>query len=346
MTIRVLVVDDSAFTRKVVREILSRAGMEVVGIARDGLEALEKIGELKPDVVTLDLVMPNLDGLGVLAALPAVHPPRVVVVSIAGEDSALGIAALLAGAVEVVQKPTALAVERLYELAGELTLAVTTAAAARPPRPVEALPIASLPIAAPPIAALVEHAAHSVLVLGASTGGPQALTRIIKALPGRFPLPAALVLHLPPGYTQPFAARLDHDSDVEVLEAEEGMEMQPGRVLVARAGMHLKFQRTDGVVRALLDPNPPDTPHRPAVDVLFESAAQVYGGRVLAAVLTGMGNDGTRGARAIHAAGGLILTEAEHSCVVYGMPRCVDEAGLSGGSFGIDAMAGEILRRL
>ncbi len=337
MTTRVLVVDDSAFARKVVREVLTAAGFDVVGIARDGLEALEKIGELKPDVVTLDLVMPNLDGLGVLAALRAGTPPRVVVVSMAGEESALGIAALHAGAVVVVRKPTALALDRLYDLSAELISAVTTAAAARTPRPVDGVaPAGPAPAAAK----------HAVLVLGASTGGPQALTRIIKALPGNFPLPVALVLHLPAGYTQPFAERMDRDSDVEVLEAEEGLELLPGRVLVARAGMHLRLQRVGREVRAALDLHPADTPHRPSVDVLFESAAQVYGGRVLAAVLTGMGNDGTRGARAIHAAGGTVLTEAEHSCVVYGMPRCVVEAGVSAGSYGLDLMATELLRRL
>src|SRR5471032_798963 len=139
--IRVLVVDDSAFARKVVREVLTSGGMEVVGIARDGLEALEKIADLKPDVMTLDLVMPNLDGLGVLAALPAAGP-RVVVVSMAGEDSALGIAALHAGAIELVQKPTALAVDRLYDLSSELIAAVTAAAGARLPsaEPLEPVP--------------------------------------------------------------------------------------------------------------------------------------------------------------------------------------------------------------
>lgn len=344
MTTRVLVVDDSAFARKVVREVLTRAGFEVVGIARDGLEALEKIGEFKPDVITLDLVMPNLDGLGVLAALSAVNPPRVVVVSMAGEDSALGIAALHAGAMVVVRKPTSLALDRLYELAGELTAAVTAAAIARTPRLLESGAAGALTTVG--ATALGRAAKHEVLVLGASTGGPQALTRIIRALPGHFPLPVALVLHLPVGYTQPFAERLDRDSDVEVLEAADGLEMEPGRVLVARAGVHLRLQRFGDKVRAVLDPNPADTPHRPAVDVLFESAAEVYGARVLAAVLTGMGNDGTRGACAIHAAGGTVLTEAEHSCVVYGMPRCVEEAGVSAGSFGIEALAGEFFRRL
>lgn len=337
MTTRVVVVDDSAFARKVVREVLTRGGFEVVGLARDGLEALEKIAELKPDVVTLDLVMPNLDGLGVLAALPAEGGPRVVVVSMAGEDSALGVAALHAGAVVVVRKPTALAVDRLYDLAHELTAAVTAAATARTPR-------APGPVA--PAALLSKTVTRSVLLLGASTGGPQALTRVIKSLPAHFPLPVALVLHLPPGYTQPFAERLDRDSELEVLEAADGMQMLPGRVLVARAGMHLRLQRVAGAVTALLDLQPAETPHRPSVDVLFESAAEIYGSRVLAAVLTGMGNDGTRGARAIHAAGGVVLTEAENSCVVYGMPRCVDEAGVSSGSFAIEAMPGELLRRL
>ena len=337
--IRVLVVDDSAFARKVMREVLTRAGMTVVGIAHDGIEALEKILELKPDVVTLDLVMPNLDGLGVLAALPSVDPPRVVVVSMAGEDSAMGIAALQAGAVGIVQKPTALALERLYELSSDLVAAVTIAAAAKVPR------LAPSPASAE-LATPRAPGQRSILVIGASTGGPQALTRLIKALPANLPVPVALVLHLPPGYTEPFAERLDHDSAVEVLEASSGLELQPGRVVVARGGIHLKLRRADGVVRCVLDPGPMDSPHRPSVDVLFESATQVYGSGVLAVVLTGMGDDGTRGARIIKAAGGQILTEAERSCVVYGMPRCVDEAGLSAASVDLGGMAAEILRRL
>src|SRR5471032_2168019 len=154
--IRVLVVDDSAFARKVVREVLTSGGMEVVGIARDGLEALEKIAELKPDVVTLDLVMPNLDGLGVLAALP--DGPRVVVVSMAGEDSALGIAALHAGAIELVHKPTALATDRLYDLSSELIEAVTAAAGARIPLPAQAQPLLDQLVVA----------SKSIVVIGAS----------------------------------------------------------------------------------------------------------------------------------------------------------------------------------
>ena len=340
MAIRVLVVDDSAFARKVVREVLTRAGMEVVGIARDGLEALEKIAELKPDVVTLDLVMPNLDGLGVLAALPPQNMPRVVVVSMAGDDSALGIAALHAGAVELVRKPTAMAVERLYEISAELVAAVTTAALARPPvsAPSSAAPAGPAPRTSP--------LRKSLLVIGASTGGPQALTRLIKALPVSFPLPVALVLHLPVGYTQAFAERLDNESALEVLEAAPGLEVKAGRVVVARAGIHLKIVGEGGSLRALLDPLPMPSAHRPSVNALFESAALACGAGVLGVVLTGMGDDGTAGARAIHAAGGELLTESERSCVVYGMPRCVDEAGVSARSVDLEGMAAEILRHL
>jgi two-component system chemotaxis response regulator CheB len=337
--IRVLVVDDSAFARKVLRESLSEAGMDVVGVARDGLEALEKIAELKPDVITLDLAMPGLDGLGVLAALPATDRPRVVVVSASGGTSELGISALQAGAIEVVQKPTALALDRLYDIAPDLVRAVTLAAQARSPQlPAHA---ARKNKAARPRATI-----RSVVVIGASTGGPQALTRLIKALPASFPLPVALVLHLPVGYTRPFAERLDQDSDLEVREASTGLELKPGRVVVARAGMHLKLQRLGESVIALLDSIPQDAPNRPAADVLFRSAAEVYGAGVLGVVLTGMGDDGTEGARAIREAGGELITESERTCVVYGMPRCVDEAGLSAASVDIGDMATEILRRI
>ena len=337
--IRVLVVDDSAFARKVMREVLTKAGMDVVGIARDGLEALEKIAELKPDVITLDLVMPNLDGLGVLAALTGPDAPRVVVVSMAGEESALGVAALQAGAVEVVQKPTALAIDRLYELGSELAAAVTVAARARVHRP-SASPVA------PVSAELALKATRQMLVIGASTGGPQALTRLIQALPAGFPLPVALVLHLPAGYTRPFAERVNEDAQLEVVEASTGLEIKAGRVVVAQAGLHLRLLRSKNGVHVLLDPRPADVPHRPSVNVLFESAATVYGAGVLGVVLTGMGDDGLIGARAIQAAGGILLTESERSCVVYGMPRSIDENGLSTASVGIDRMAEEILKRM
>jgi two-component system chemotaxis response regulator CheB len=338
--IRVLVVDDSAFARKVVREVLSAdSDIEVVGIARDGLDALEKIGELDPDVVTLDLLMPNLDGIGLLHSLAGKARPRVVVVSTSDEQSALALEALQAGAVELVHKPTALATDRLYELSTELVQKVKIAARATPRRTTDPPP--TLPGSARPSGATV-----GILVIGASTGGPQALTRLLAELPGDFPVPVAMVLHMPPGYTAALAERLDQGCALDVVEAREGQALRPGLVVLGRAGMHMKIGGEPNAARVRPDLGPVITPHRPAVDVLFGTAATVFGARVLGVVLTGMGEDGLEGARQIHAAGGRLLTEAESSCVVYGMPRAVSEAGLSAGSFPLEGMAMAIQRAL
>jgi two-component system, chemotaxis family, protein-glutamate methylesterase/glutaminase len=338
--IRVLVVDDSAFARKVVREVLSSdPRIEVVGIARDGLDALEKIGALDPDVVTLDLLMPNLDGIGVLRALEGKARPRVIVVSTSDEQSRLALEALEAGAIDLVHKPTALATDRLYELSSELVKKVTIAAGAvsRPLRNVQSSALSAPGRTVPTV---------GVLVVGASTGGPQALTRLLAELPGDLPVPVAMVLHMPPGYTAALAQRLDAACALEVVEAREGLVLRAGQVVLGRAGMHIKIAGEPGAARVQLDMAPMDTPHRPAVDVLFASAATVFGARVLGVVLTGMGEDGLEGARQIHAAGGRLLTEAESSCVVYGMPRAVSDAGLSAGSFPLESMAMAIQRAL
>jgi len=320
--IRVLVVDDSAFARKVVRESLQTSPLiEVVGLARDGIDALEKIAQLEPDVITLDLVMPNLDGLGVLASLTREQRSRVVVVSMADGDSDVGVAALGYGVFDLVHKPTALAVASLHEIAEELVSKVLLAAA-QPPAAAREVEVEI------PTATLV-RSTERVVLIGTSTGGPQALTRILKAIPADFPAPIAIVLHIPPGFTAPFAERLNAECAIEVLEAEEGLPLRPGRAVLARAGLHLRLQLTGDVLTAHLDALPIDSVHRPSVDVLFESAASCLGQRALGVVLTGMGNDGLQGARAITRAGGQVLTETEASCVVYGMPRVVKEAGLS-----------------
>ncbi|NVJ28555.1 chemotaxis-specific protein-glutamate methyltransferase CheB [Myxococcus sp. AM011] len=342
--IRVLVVDDSAFARKVLRQVLSNAqGIEVVDTARDGLDALEKVSELKPDVLTLDLVMPGLDGLGVLRALDTLpDAPRVVVVSSAGEESELAVSALQAGAVDLVHKPSALATDRLYELGAELVEKVRTAARVshRPARP----PSSSSPPAASALA--VTGPARNLVVVGTSTGGPQALTRLLSMVPADFPAPMALALHIPPGYTEAVARRLDALCPLEVREAEDGLELRPGRVVLARAGQHLKIERHGALTLGRVDRHPVQMPHHPSVDVLFESAARTWGKDTVGLVLTGMGDDGREGSRAIRAAGGTILTESESSCVVYGMPRAVDEAGLATASAPLDGMMALLLAQL
>jgi two-component system chemotaxis response regulator CheB len=337
MTLRVLVVDDSAFARKVMREVLSRdPEIEVVGIARDGLDALEKIHELKPDVITLDLVMPNLNGLGVLNALRGRNFPRAVIVSMSDAESDLAVAALQAGAVELVHKPTALATDMLYDLADELLNKVKAAGAAKvtlgAPHPPRISSVRPLTKAVAPL---------RVVVIGASTGGPQALTRLLGELPSDFPLPIAIVLHMPIGYTAALADRLNSVCALAVSEAREDVELTAGMVVIARAGMHLVIASgaRDGGPRTKLEFPPMNKPHRPSVDVLFASAASACGAGVLGVVLTGMGEDGLIGARAIKEAGGTLLHEAEESCVVYGMPRAIAEAGLSSGAVTLEAMA-------
>lgn len=334
--IRALVVDDSAFARKVLREVLSTSSrIEVVGAARDGLEALEKIAELSPDVVTLDLVMPNLDGLSVLRELPAQGGPRVVVVSVSDAESELVVEALALGAFDFVRKPTSLATDRLYELGGELVGKVLEAAGAGAPRPRRA----DVPVLAP-----ADAHGTSIVVIGTSTGGPQALTRVIPALPAEMP-PVVIALHIPAEYTGAMAARLDRASRLRVVEAEDGLRLSPGTAVLARGGIDLEVELEAGALVARVVRLPQRTYH-PSVDALFESAARACGDRVLAAVLTGMGQDGLAGARAIRAAGGRVIAESARSPIVDGMPRSVREAGLADAEVDLESMAAELVRQL
>ncbi|HEY1191596.1 MAG TPA: chemotaxis response regulator protein-glutamate methylesterase [Gemmata sp.] len=341
--VRVLIVDDSAYVRKAVRQMLTRSPfLEVVGSARDGEEALDQVALLDPDVVTLDLNMPRSDGLDFLKKQMAKRPVPVIVLSAASESGELAVQALDAGAVAVVQKPTALATEKVFEIADHLIATVKAVSAARVTAPPSGSALrAALPAAAP------RPTRTDVVVIGVSTGGPQALKRIVPRFPADFPVPIALVLHMPIGYTELFARSLGDVSRVPVSEAREGDLFRPGAVLLAPAGYHLScVRRGDGAVAVRLGLRPLDTPHRPAVDVLFRSAAEVYGDRALGVVLTGMGSDGTAGAAWIKAQGGRVFTEAEESCVVYGMPRAVAEAGLSDRAVPLDQMAEAILGAL
>ncbi len=345
--IRVLVVDDSAFVRKVVTRMLSRSPfIEVVAAARDGEEALELAEEHRPDVITLDLMMPRMNGVEFLREQMRRRPVPVVICSIAHESGEMAMEALDAGAVEFVQKPTALATDDVYEIADELVHKIKAAALVEVSLLAGAGGAASGASAAAGIASAISPSAAAradVVVLGISTGGPQALRHVIPRLPGDLPVPVAMVLHMPVGYTEMYAQRLNEICALEVTEAREGDVVRPGAALLAPAGRHLSFQRGgDGLVRAHLDLRPLDTQHRPAVDVLFRSAADVYGARVLGVVMTGMGNDGMLGAGHIKAQGGRVVTEAESSCVVYGMPRAVVEASLSDRSATLDEMANVI----
>jgi two-component system chemotaxis response regulator CheB len=340
--VRVLVVDDSAYVRKVVSQMLARSPfLEVVGTARDGQEALERVSDLRPDVVTCDLIMPELDGVGFVREQMRRRPLPIVIVSVASESGELVLGALDAGAVDFIQKPTALASDRLLEMADDLVSKVHAAATSR------ARSVSSVSAAPAQLSTRRIRGLFDVVVVGISTGGPQALRVVIPRLPADLPVPIAVVLHMPVGFTELYARKLDELSALNVMEAEDGIEVRSGSVLIAPAGRHLRLRRSaNGTVVTHLDVKPLDTPHRPSVDVLFQSAADVYGGRVLGVVMTGMGSDGREGAAWIKAKGGTILTEAEESCVVYGMPRSVADAGLSDRAVALDVMAEAIMEHL
>ena len=337
--IRVLIVDDSAYIRKVVREILSGSPfIEVVGSARNGAEALELVEELLPDVVTSDLIMPELDGLGFVIEQMRRRALPIVLMSSLEESGAEVLAALNAGAVDFVQKPTSLASEKLFEVREKLVDAVKTAARVDAKRLV------------PPVDGHKSYISQvrqdgapmsfDAIVIGISTGGPQALRFLIPQLPEDFPIPVAIVMHMPPGYTAIYAEKLDEISKIKVIEASDGEEMRPGVVLLARAGKHLYFRRTkDGSVVSRLSLKPHDVPHRPSVDVMFQSAAETFGGRTLGIIMTGMGTDGRAGASKIRECGGTIVAESDESCVVFGMPGAVVEAGLADRIVRLDSMA-------
>jgi two-component system chemotaxis response regulator CheB len=338
--LRVVVVDDSAYVRKVVKEILSRSPfVEVVGTARDGREALDLVAELDPDVVTCDLIMPELDGVGFVREQMRRRPVPIIIMSIANETAEAALTALEAGAIDFVQKPTALASEKIFEVSSELIEKVKAAGQISLKRTPTA-PAPQISTVSDPVTKIAGSHAVDLVVIGISTGGPQALKRLIPQLPADFPVPVLMVMHMPIGYTEMYAAKLNELSPLEVKEAAEGDEVKPGRIFLAAAGRHLSVKReAGGKVVTHLDAKPFNSLHRPSVDVLFQSAAEVYGNRLLGVVMTGMGSDGKQGAAWIKAQGGLVFTEAESSCVVYGMPCVVVEAGLSDQSITLEGMA-------
>jgi len=340
--IRTIIVDDSAFVRKVVRQMLSGSPrIDVVGLARNGEDALQLVESLRPDVVTCDLIMPELDGVGFVRRQMARRPLPILILTASPQDAERVLEALEAGAVDFVQKPTALASQELLFIREELIRKVEAAAQTRT-RTFSPKPEPKKVKVAPAGAANVD-----IVVLGISTGGPQALRYLVPEFATHFPVPLVMVLHMPVGYTAFFAEKLAEVSQLPVREASDGCIVHPGEALLAPAGRHLSFRRgADGQVSVQLSVQPLDKPHRPSVDVMFQSAAQIFGRRVLGVVMTGMGDDGKEGARWIKAQGGTILTESEESCIVYGMPRSVVESGLSDASFPLTSMAEEISKRL
>lgn len=345
--IRVLVVDDSAYIRKVVREMLSQNPfIEVVGTARNGVEALELADELRPDVITSDLVMPELDGVAFVREQMTRRPTPIVVMSSLVGDGAEVLSALEAGAVDFVRKPTAMATEKVLQVRSELIEAIKAASGVTVDKLLfqqRESGILSSGAAQNPRA----DTRFDAIVIGISTGGPQALRFLIPQLPADLPVPITIVMHMPVGYTALYAEKLNELSGLNVFEGRGGETVTPGTAILAPAGKHLYFRRrADGAVETRLGLSPYDTPHRPSVDVMFQSAAETFGSRVLGIVMTGMGTDGLAGSRHLKAKGATVFAEDEETCIVFGMPGSVVEAGLADRTIRLDDMAGALMEAI
>jgi two-component system chemotaxis response regulator CheB len=328
-TVRVLVVDDSAYMRFAISKALSESpGLEVIGAAPDGQEALRLIPQLRPDVVTLDVEMPRLDGLSALREIMARHPlPVVMLSSLTVEGARETVQALTLGAVDFVGKPTAKA--NIAAVMDEVSGKVRAAAGARVtqlrPRATEAPGTRAAP-ARPAKTTRPLRAGDKVVVIGSSTGGPRALQTVVSSLAADWPAAFFIVQHMPVGFTRSLAERLDSLSPLAIKEAEPGDAPEVGRALVAPGGFHMTL---DGQGRVSLNQNPTMHGVRPAIDVTLSAVAQRYKSAAVAVVLTGMGRDGTQGASLVRAAGGRVIAEDESTCVVWGMPRSVMEAGVA-----------------
>jgi two-component system chemotaxis response regulator CheB len=335
--VRVLVVDDSAYMRHIICKHLEAApGLTVAGVAHEGREALKLIPTLNPDVVTLDVEMPGLDGLATLREIMARFPrPVVMLSSLTAAGTTETVRALTWGAVDFVAKPV---VRANVAAVMDDVIAKVRAAAQTHVRPIAPAPAPAMPHLGKP-RPVRKH--DKVVVIGASTGGPRALHTVLQELPNDLPAAFLIIQHLPVGFTRSLAERLDAASPLAIREAAAGDALEIGRGLLAPGGRHMTL---DEQGRIALNQDPTLHGVRPAIDVTMAAVARHYGQRAVGVVLTGMGHDGTEGARRIRAAGGRVAAEAEASCVVWGMPRSVVEAGAADSVVPLSGMAQEIER--
>ena len=333
--LRVLVVDDSALMRKLITDLLhTDPGIQVVGSARDGLEAIEMVKSLKPDVITLDIHMPRMDGLTALRRIMAEQPTPVVILT-GLDDHKIAVEALQSGAVDIVIKPSGPISADLHRIRDELIRKVKLAHLANidnittksyeprpgrtpPPRP-KRLQLASRGI----------RTGIWAIVIGASTGGPRAVEYILTRLPEDIPATILVVQHMPPGFTASFAERLNNLCAVTVKEGAEGDMLQPGVAYIAPGGYHMRLRRSGASLGQIyLDQGPPENNVRPAADVTMRDAADLFGSRTLGVVLTGMGADGAKGLKYIKERSGTTIAQDRETSIVYGMPRAAAELGV------------------
>ena len=325
--VRVLVVDDSALMRKVIPQILETDGsIQVVGTAIDGNFGLKKIEDLRPQVITLDLEMPGMGGLDMLKEIMQRHRiPVIVVSSHSTQGASVTLKALSLGAFDFVAKPTDVS-SRMQEIARELIGKIKAAAQSRGIL-IQSPPDFSLPPSRPKAKPAIGKAPTKIVAIGISTGGPQSLQYLLSQFPADFPGSIVVVQHMPEGFTEMFARRLDECCALHVKEAQSGDLLAAGRALICPGSRHLKVKRLPLGDIAILSDDPRVNGHRPSCDVMFKSLAEEFGSRGIGVLMTGMGEDGAQGLGLVKAAGGLTIAQGEQSCVVFGMPKAAIESG-------------------
>jgi two-component system, chemotaxis family, protein-glutamate methylesterase/glutaminase len=323
--VRVLVVDDSPSVRRLVGRLLEDdPGIVVCGTACSGEEALDMVAELRPDVMTLDVMMPGMDGLTVLEQLMANDPlPVLMLSSLTGQGAVTSVRALEAGAVDVLEKPPVMTWEGEPPLARELVAKVKAASRIDVARLLRRRP----PEQRPRAFSSCPRVTPAVTVIGASTGGPGALRTLLSSLDPAYPSPIVLVQHMPTGFTAALAERLDALTPLEVREASDGDELRPGRIIVGRAGSQLHLEKRRHGITVRVDGQPAGLRHKPSIDVVMRSAAEAFGMETLGILLTGMGEDGAAGLLAVRHGGGRTIAEAESSAVIFGMPKAAIALG-------------------
>ena len=351
--IRILVVDDSVVVRRMVTDALAAdPGLEVAGSAANGRIALSKIPQVNPDLITLDIEMPEMDGLEALRELRKTYPklPVIMFSTLTERGASATLDALALGANDYVTKPSnvgsaSAALERIRE---ELIPKIKALCRAPPnSTPATALPKpAAAPRVFPKIETRGQEAPAEIIAIGVSTGGPNALAEVIPQLPASLPVPVVIVQHMPPIFTKLLAERLAAKSQIRVEEGRPGERLEPGRAWVAPGDFHMAVERKAAGVQLVTHRQPPENSCRPAVDVLFRSVAEVYGPRALGVVMTGMGQDGLRGSERIREAGGRVLAQDEATSIVWGMPGFVAQAGLAEKVLPLDQIAAEIVLRV
>lgn len=342
MTIRVLIIDDSALIRNVLKSALTRdPDIEVVGMAEDPIVARQMIKELSPDVLTLDIEMPNMNGLDFLNKIMRLRPMPVVMVStLTHKGASETMLALELGAIDFVGKPGVNLEGGIKEFGEEVRMKVRVAANADVRGRAMRAPVPQIPITS---------AAHlpsdSLLAIGASTGGVDAVREVISRLPVDSP-PVVVAQHMPPNFTSRFSARLNEQVDIEVVEALNRMPIERGKVYIARGGHHLRVELSSGVLKCILSEDELVSGHRPSVDALFSSVAKVVGKKAVGAILTGMGKDGAAGLLAMRQAGSFTVGQNRESSLVYGMPRAAHELGAVVEQVAVEEVAGKMLSAL